>query len=246
MHRPIEGDIWLRELGSDSTTFLEVVVLQVYGVITERLKTCEYVIDLGANIGLASRYFACTYPQCRIFAVEPDASNFAQLTRNLRPLLRSGRCVLERAAVWESNSILAVAPAPGGDGFDAIRVSRTESLGTEQSATRTKQCVTGISMNEVLARSGFPYADLLKVDIEGAEVELFRGDLTWLGRTNAIAIEFHQDSRRESRFDSIMEEHGFDIDDSHRHTVLAIRQSMAPKSERAAKQVAEVNGIRNL
>src|ERR1700687_4117230 len=72
MHRPFEGDIWLREVGSDSTTFLEVVVLQVYGVITERLKTCQYVIDLGANIGLASRYFACAYPQCRVFAVEPD------------------------------------------------------------------------------------------------------------------------------------------------------------------------------
>ena len=89
-------------------------------------------------------------------------------------------------------------------------------------------------MNEVLARSGFPYADLLKVDIEGAEVELFRGDLTWLDRTNAIAIEFHQDSRRESRFDAIMQEHGFDIDDSHRHTVLAIRHSISPKSERAS------------
>jgi hypothetical protein len=36
---------------------------------------------------------------------------------------------------------------------------------------------------------GRPHVDLLKVDIEGSETQLFQGDQTWLGRVNAIAME---------------------------------------------------------
>src|SRR4051794_19931215 len=62
MHRPFIGDIWLRELGSDEDTFKEVVVKQVYGHLLADVKDCQYVMDLGANIGFASRLFAAAYP----------------------------------------------------------------------------------------------------------------------------------------------------------------------------------------
>jgi hypothetical protein len=83
--------------------------------------------------------------------------------------------------------------------------------------------VQGFTMEEILASSAFQQVDLLKVDIEGAEVELFRNDLGWLDRVGAIAIEFHGRSRDESGFDQMLTEHGFKVCAEDSHTVLAIR-----------------------
>jgi hypothetical protein len=56
--------------------------------------------------------------------------------------------------------------------------------------------VEGYTMTEILDYSGFKRVDLLKVDIDGAERELFSmRDLSWLACVDAIAIEFHEGSR---------------------------------------------------
>jgi hypothetical protein len=80
-----------------------------------------------------------------------------------------------------------------------------------------------MTMPALIQDSGFPFIDLLKVDIEGAEVELFRGDLGWLNTIGAIAIEFHQDSRERSGFDRIVRDRGFVLHEANQHTVLACR-----------------------
>jgi hypothetical protein len=76
-------------------------------------------------------------------------------------------------------------------------------------------------MQSIYQRSGFQEVDLLKVDIEGAEVQLLQGDLSWLDHVRVVAIEFHGDSRKESGFDEIMK--GRRIIDDSSHTTLAIK-----------------------
>lgn len=78
-------------------------------------------------------------------------------------------------------------------------------------------------MQTIFERSGFDRIDLLKVDIEGAEVQLLQGAGDWLTKVNAIAIEFHGNSRAESGFDQLTQ--GFRIADESPHTVLAIRDA---------------------
>jgi hypothetical protein len=81
----------------------------------------------------------------------------------------------------------------------------------------------GLPIQKIINNSGFTKVDLLKVDIEGAEVELFKGNVSWLGCVNSIAIEFHGDSRKQCRFDEIMRNYQFQIYDQDSHTVLAVR-----------------------
>jgi len=81
-------------------------------------------------------------------------------------------------------------------------------------------------MAQVLAMSGFSTVDLLKVDIEGAERQLLRGDVSWLDRVSALAIEFHGDSREDSGFDEKIAAHGLEIVEENRHTTLACRSAL--------------------
>ena len=197
--------------------FREIVFKRVYDVVTDKIHNCKYVIDLGANIGLATRLFAARYPACRILAVEPHLGNYKLLEKNLTELVKAGRCRIVRAAVWDRKSRLAVAAPPEGeDSYYGMHVYETLEEGG--------QVVDAVTMTELIEQSGFPVVDILKVDIEGAEVSLFRGGLGWLTQVRTIAIEFHGDSRERSGFDAIMEHYSFQIDDSNPHTVVATRR----------------------
>jgi FkbM family methyltransferase len=203
---PISTRLTIRENVADYWTLKEIVVSGVYGGLLQHLEECRTIVDLGANIGVATLYFAGKVPHARIFSVEPESSNFAMLRRNARKLVRKGRCVLLQAAVWSEDSSLGILnPGVGHNAFVFGQKSDGE--------------VRGLSMMSILERSGFETVDLLKVDIEGAEVQLFRGCLDWLPRVRALAIEFHGDARKKSRFDEIMR--GRQIVEMNDHTVLA-------------------------
>jgi FkbM family methyltransferase len=131
------------------------------------------VIDLGANVGLTSLWLSSRYPVEQLVAVEPSSSNVAVLRRNL-----SGH---------NANVIhAAVGPGDGSIAFTENAQSHLGRVGGHGGSVRQ------VSMRTVLDE--FPpdvMVDLLKVDIEGSEGQLFSGDLTWLRRVRAIIIEIH-------------------------------------------------------
>jgi FkbM family methyltransferase len=207
MRQPIRGPIALRAVGSDILTFHEVVSDQVYKSVLSYLSDCRTMVDLGANIGLASRYVATHFPTCQIVAVEPNPDTFELLRRNLTNL---PNVQLLEAAVWASETQLSGLSDP--DHFSAFAV-HADNKGT----------MRGVPISTILEMCKEERVDLLKVDIEGAETELFKGNLDWLDRIGCIAIEFHNNSRNESNFDEIMAQHGFQVIEG-KHTVIAIRR----------------------
>lgn len=220
MRAPFAGNVWLREYGADSWTFGEVVTDQVYCGVIRQVPQARYIVDLGANIGLASRLFAAAYPSCSILAVEPDPDNVGLLRRNLHELMTVGRCQIEQAAVWDRTALVGLECPDGNGAYNAYRVGSAGPSGPAQ-------LVQGFTMGDLLRRCAFPQIDLLKIDVEGAEVEVFRGDLRWLDSVLNIAIEFHHDSRRRSTFDELMDRHGFVVEDALKHTVIARRRRRA-------------------
>ncbi len=215
LKRPFQANISLRECGSDLATFHEIVVEEVYRVVLRAVENVQTLIDLGANIGLATLYLAYNYPTCRILCVEPNSETYELLNRNVSTLSRSGRCKTLKGAVWGTHQRLAPNQKVPADRYSTFAV-RVASAGEPS-------VVEGYTMTEILEYSGFDRVDLLKIDIEGAERELFSTeDLSWLARVGAIAIEFHENSRNASGFDDKMERNGFEILQSeHDHTVLA-------------------------
>jgi FkbM family methyltransferase len=217
MKAPVRGLVSLREVGSDILTFNEIIREQVYRNVAARVRRCDTLIDLGANIGLASLYFGDRYPTCRLFAVEPNPDSYRMLVRNLKGPIDRGRCRTLRAAVWRSEKTLVADLVNDAHHYSTFAACEAPAA---QSHLDT---MIGMPIRRIIAESRFENIDLLKVDIEGAEVELFNGDLDWLKNVGAIAIEFHRDSRRKCEFDRLMNEYRFRIYDDGGHTVLAAR-----------------------
>jgi FkbM family methyltransferase len=166
---------------SDGDVFEQIFADREYAFVGE-LREVRTVLDLGANIGLASALFLSLWPEVKIVAVEPDPDNFALMQKNLAPYGERARCV--QGAVWPSRGTVAL-DRSAGDGREwAVAVQ--EGSG-----------VRAYDMPELIAIAG-RRVDLLKIDIEGSEKLLFSGDTSWLAVVCNLSIELHGDQCREA------------------------------------------------
>ncbi|MBB6049276.1 FkbM family methyltransferase [Armatimonas rosea] len=211
-------DIVIRGGDTDIATLCEIFDGEVYAGIFKYVKNCSYVIDLGANIGLASAFFAINCPNANICAVEPDTENFLILEKNLKLLAANGRAKNINAAVWGRKTNLILKNKGGhANSFEFGEVLPGESY---------VDAIDGLTIEDIIGFSGFETVDVLKIDIEGAEIELFSRDTSWLKNIRCVAIEFHGDSRKISDFDNLIVAAGFEIAEENDHTTIVLNKYM--------------------
>jgi len=137
--------------------------------------TPRVIVDAGAHIGMASIAFAWLYPRATIIAVEPEPSNFAALLRNVAPY--KGIIPVE-AALWKE------------DGEVGLGASQVHPKGGFQIIERGQTRVRAVTMRTLMRELGIHFIDLLKLDIEGAEKEVFEA-CDWIESVRTIALELH-------------------------------------------------------
>lgn len=172
----------LRMPSSDVSTYKQVYLDQEYDFDVSR--DPEVIVDAGANIGLASIYFANRYPNARIIALEPETGNFGMLRRNVA---KYPNVTPVHAALWNANEeITLVDPGLGDWGF------RTESRKDGSSIAGASHKVQAMTVDRVMEEFKLERVDILKVDIEGAECEVFENTLEWLDKVESIIVELHE------------------------------------------------------
>jgi len=185
--RPDVGHpIWLRATSSDLVTYRHIFALQEYGFPVT--KAPRVIVDAGANIGLASLYFANRFPDARVIAVEPAAGNVPLLKKNAAPY---PHIQVVDAALWKENTELDLVDP--GMGFWAFRT--VEHDARPSGGRGAKHSVNAMTVNALLDTCGVDFIDVFKIDIEGAEVELFEHAASWLDRVGVIVIELHDRMR---------------------------------------------------
>jgi FkbM family methyltransferase len=204
--------VTLRLGTTDIATYLDVFVKQPYKV---DLRTPPRVIvDAGANIGLTSVYFALRYPEARIIAVEPEGTNAALLAVNTAPY---PNVTVVAAALWHDETTVNVVDS--GRGHWGFRTT-----GDERHAM---QRVPAVTVDSLIRKHGIDYIDVLKVDIEGAEAEVFADASAWIDRVGLILIELHERFRPGCNRVFYQATRGFDIDGFARgHNVGVAREGM--------------------
>lgn len=139
--------------------------------------TPKVIVDGGANVGHASIYFANKYPDAQIIAVEPEASNVAILRENtaLYPNIK----VLQ-AGIWHKRTFLKIRNLENEKW--AFQVEESESH---------EDSMEAITIADIIELSSTGFIDILKLDIEGAEKEVFSGRQDWLDKVGILIIELH-------------------------------------------------------
>lgn len=122
------------------------------------------ILDLGANIGVAAAWFRSRYPNARIVAVEPDPGTFAKLERSLGD---DDAVTLVNAAVAARSGETTI--------FRAQGYSVASSLREAGADTATPVRVRACTLDELCAEHQLTGIDLLKLDVEGAELEALQG-----------------------------------------------------------------------
>lgn len=140
----------------------------------------KLILDCGGNIGCSAVFFAKVYPSAQIYVVEPERVNFKILTYNtvfydnVHPI---------NAAIWDKETFIGVKDVGLGE-WGYMTFETTED---DPKALRTT------TISKILEESGFAEIDLLKIDIEGAEKEVFgAADVdAWLSKVKVLVIELH-------------------------------------------------------
>lgn len=184
MARPdVRFPFYLRVPSSDVHAFEQIFLRQDYDF--EVRQPPRTIIDAGANIGLASIYFANRFPGARIVAIEPERSNFEVLQKNVAPY---DNVTPLRGALWHENRMLnLVDPDLGHWGFmTQAQEGEAEAFG------ETLHEVQGMTVDRVMESLGLDHVDILKMDIEGAEREVFSDSSPWIDRVDGLIVELHE------------------------------------------------------
>ncbi|MEU7641919.1 FkbM family methyltransferase [Streptomyces sp. NPDC039016] len=180
----------------------EVFVDHAYG--DEDLGEAPFIVDVGANIGLFSLNMRRRYPGARIVAYEPAPETACVLRRNLELHGITDITVHTHALGAEAGTAaFTYYPAmPGNSTFYPEGKARqkqvtAELLGAEQAEASFASNPLTVGV-ERLSRSLAEHhpdravIDLLKIDVEGAELDVLAGiDETDWARIRNVALEVH-------------------------------------------------------
>lgn len=183
--------IYLRNIASDKQIFQQIFLREELNVSFSAIPSV--IIDGGANIGMATLYLKMKYPDAKIFAIEPDNSNFQLLKKNSKDF-SSITCY--KNALWNKPVFLKIINKDAGNESFIVKEVK-ENIGID--------LLKGITLDEIIEENELVTIDLLKLDIEGSETELFKSDYeSWLSKVKNLLVETHNWINPESE-SSVME-----------------------------------------
>ncbi len=148
----------------------------------------EVILDLGSNVGFSLMYFRIRYPEARLYGFEPDPNTFRRL--------RDGVGQLPGVHVYP----YAIASFDGEIPFHTDP-HRNQSSSLERRSDRQQRVlVQARKLDTLLSELGLQRVDLLKFDIEGAEMDVF----SHFERRNVVQTyigEVHEDGADWTRAD---------------------------------------------
>jgi FkbM family methyltransferase len=165
--------------------FVEIFVLRDYDVPGFDWHSARMIVDVGANIGIATVWFAERAPQARILAVEPSPVALPVLETNL-------------VANRFDDRVSVVPLALGGiSGVGYLRMAatsvETRVAGASAPHATSDQPVLITTLEQLMSDWQLVSVDILKLDCEGNEYEaLLSMDATVLKRMRNIVGEYHQ------------------------------------------------------
>lgn len=155
------------------------------------------VIDLGANIGVSLLYFRSLFPDANLVGYEADPDIFQLLRKNCDGM--------NNVELFQN----AVAPVDGDVSFYASGDDAGSLTKKTAAQPTTQHVISACRLSDILDR--FAHVDLLKIDIEGAEVDVIMEAGQALSKVDRLFVEYHSfpcESQRLGQLLTLLQESG--------------------------------------
>lgn len=170
------------------------------------LQSDDVVYDVGSHFGLYTCFAGNTVPDGNVFSFEPDPDNFARLTENAE---LNNRCKEQYRVALSNES-------------GTMTVSRTGSKKAHLGEGDNDTAVTVWNGDEIIREKELPRPTVLKIDVEGEELNVLRGLSETIDRPDCrlIYCEVHPQTAYHwgltetelSQLHELLESKGFDLD----------------------------------
>jgi FkbM family methyltransferase len=177
--KAFKNPIYLRKGQSDIYIFEQIFIEQQYQFPHPDPNRVRWIIDAGANIGLAAIYFSMKFPNATIISIEPDRENFTMLKKNTSAY-KNIHCI--EAGLWHKNELI----------FISNKSEKSAGFVIEAGQTSVEEQLSTVTIPQLLQEHGIKNADIVKLDIEGSEKELFQNNAEeWIDKSDCIIVELH-------------------------------------------------------
>jgi FkbM family methyltransferase len=143
------------------------------------------ILDIGANVGAASVFFALAYPDAQVYAFEPGTTPFVLLQQNVE-LLRNVRVF--PFGLYSGETKLSL--------FHGKNDSVESSVCATARTTGEGEQIRLVGACEFLSQHGIESVDILKIDTEGCEVPILQSLRQSLPGVKVLYVEYHSERDR--------------------------------------------------
>lgn len=169
--------LYFRKESKDYETFEEIFLKNIYD--TALPFSPQTIVDAGANVGFASIFFKLKYPKAHILAIEIEKHNIEMIKKNTSQITNFevvSKALFNKKAYFKIENPF--------NATNSFQINETEDLSSYD--------IESITIDEIFAQKNWKTIDILKIDIEGAEKQLFEDNYqTWLPKIKVIMIETH-------------------------------------------------------
>ena len=173
------------------------------------------IIDCGAGIGLAIRYWSRKHPRARIVAFEPDPDLFAILKRNCEGLTTGDLQLFNSVVTIGNGAVDARNAAPASS-----RYWHTDEL-TNNSAPKPSVDLLQLLDNPI---------DFLRLDVSGINFEVLESYSTELANVRRMCIEYQSSLSSKQQLDELLKV----------LTAAGFRYYVAPSGKASANPFMEI------
>lgn len=170
--------MYIRTETGDINMFYEIFWSEMYTIPESVMPAPLNIVDLGANVGFTTIYFALKYPDAKIVSLEPSKMNFVVLQKNTA---QHKNVVALNAAIWFESKEIQFLEAPYA--YNS-KIAEGETGGSYS--------IAAYNVSDILQKENMETVDLLKIDIEGAEKDILQKNADWLYKVKNIIIEIHE------------------------------------------------------
>ena len=171
--RGYEHPVLIRAGQPDPFVAWEIFVKEEYK--TPMTESIRVILDMGANVGYAAVFFAKHYPDAKIICFEPSSDNYKTLLLNTKPYQNIEAV---NKGVWSKTTRVDIAnPEAESWSYQLVEV-----------AAGGIECV---GIDELVQQHACGGRIMAKIDIEGAEEQLFTEAGSWLDEIGCLQIEVH-------------------------------------------------------